>query len=525
MNRDASTKLLREHTGHFDVVIIGGGATGLGAAVDAASRGHQTLLIEKSDFAQSTSSRSTKLIHGGVRYLQQGNVSLVRDSLKERGLLKKNAPHLVSRQAFVIPTYKWWERPFYGIGLTLYDILAGKLSLGKSRRLSKVETLEQLPNLNPKNLVGGILYYDGQFDDARLAITLACTANQMGATLINYMECLHLTKTNGKVDGIEARDIETGELFKIKAKSVINATGVRVDTLRQKDEEGASKIIAPSQGIHFVLPKKFLPGNAALMIPKTNDGRVLFAVPWKNRVLLGTTDTPVDSILDEPKAFQEEKEFLFEHAAKYLEVSPKPEEILSIYAGLRPLVSIEKSSSTSSISRDHTIIVSKSGLITIAGGKWTTFRKMGEDVVNQAEITGKLIPRKCITESLPLKGTANQLDDDIYHTSPYGTNLKTIEAIQKNNPDSSEKIHPDLPYTVAEIIYHIENELARTVDDLLARRTRSLILNAQASIEAAPRVAKILGERLGKDDLFVEKQIMAFNEVASNYLSNTDKYD
>jgi glycerol-3-phosphate dehydrogenase len=324
VNRDTMIAALRDG-GTWDFIIIGGGATGLGAAIEAASRGYRPLLLEQRDFAQGTSSRSTKLVHGGVRYLRQGNVSLVIDALKERGTLLRNAPHLVHNLPFVVPNYDWWEGPFYGIGMKMYDLLAGRQGFGRSRLLSRARTRELIPTIEPEGLVGGVEYFDGQFDDARLAINMAATAVEQGAVLLNYVEVTGLRRTGaGEIRGVHARDGETGDEFELDARSVINATGVFSDRIRRMDEPGADALISPSQGVHIVLDRSFLPGDTAIMVPKTDDGRVLFAIPWLDSVVVGTTDTPVTETPLEPRPFDEEIEFLISHTARYLTRDPGP---------------------------------------------------------------------------------------------------------------------------------------------------------------------------------------------------------
>lgn len=491
MNRDESLARLRDD-GPFDFLIVGGGATGLGAAVDAASRGHKVALVEAHDFAKGTSSRSTKLVHGGVRYLKQGNVSLVVEALRERGRLAKNAPHLVHDLAFVIPTYKWWDGPFYGIGLKVYDTLAGKLGLGPSHVLDREETLARIPTVETDGLLGGVLYHDGQFDDSRLAIDLARTAERHGGVVVNYVRAVSLVKRNGLVAGAVLRDEERGEEFEVHAKAVVNATGVFVDALRQADDKDAKPIVAVSQGVHLVLPKRFLPGDSAIMVPKTSDGRVLFAVPWHDRVVVGTTDTPMPDADIEPRALEEERAFLMEHACRYLHEDPTPDDVLSIFAGLRPLVRHGDSSDTSALSRDHTILVSESGLLTVTGGKWTTYRKMGEDVVDQAEMIAGVDGKPCVTADLP---------------------IQTEEA-----DTTGEPLHPSLPLRSSEIGHFAKNEMARTVEDVLARRSRCLLLDAKASMEIADRVAALLAESLGRDDAWAAGQARAYRELAAGYV-------
>lgn len=503
-------------TKEFDICVIGGGATGLGIAVDAASRGCKTVLLERSDFAKGTSSRSTKLVHGGVRYLQQGNIKLVMEALKERGLLKKNAPHLVKDQSFVIPNYKWWENSFYGIGLKVYDWMAGSLGLGPSQILSKEETLALAPNLDENGLRGGILYHDGQFDDARLAIHLAMTADDHGAVILNYMNVIGLLKTKGIVCGVKAKDSFNGKEFEIKAKVVINATGIFSDSLVKLDDENAVSLITHSQGIHLVFDKEFLPSDTAIMIPRTDDGRVLFAVPWHNKVIVGTTDTSVENASEEPVALNSEIEFIMQHVSRYLKKDPLYSEIKTVFAGLRPLVK-NNSKITSAISRDHLIAVSDSELISITGGKWTTYRKMAEDVMEIAIHKAGMSDKECVTKNLHIHGYKETSD----FTSPlyyYGSDADAIRSMLENNPEMGELIHSSLPYIKAEIIWAVRNEMCMTVEDLLARRSRALFLDAKAAIESAPFVAGLMAKEMGKDENWIKKQVENFNLTAKNYL-------
>ncbi|WP_221028829.1 glycerol-3-phosphate dehydrogenase/oxidase [Actomonas aquatica] len=503
----------------FDVLVVGGGATGLGVAVDAASRGHRVALVEAIDFAKGTSSRSTKLVHGGVRYLKQGNVALVLEALRERGRMARNAPHLVRDQAFVIPAYRWWEGPFYGIGMKVYDGLAGRLGLAPSQWLSKEETLARIPTVEPEGLDGGVVYYDGQFDDARMAVHLAMTAVDLGARVVNYARCVGLLKSaDGQVIGATIRDEESGREFAVKAKAVVNATGVWVDELRQSDDAATKPVVAVSQGVHLVLPRRFLPGDAAVMVPKTSDGRVLFAVPWHDRVVVGTTDTARPAAAVEPRSLAEERDFLLEHARQYLAVDPTPEDVLSVFAGLRPLVKGGEGESTAALSRDHTVMVSPSGLITVTGGKWTTYRKMAEDVTDHVEMVGNLPERACVTVDLRIHGAGTDDARDKTVVDAYGTDRAAIDQLARDMPGGAELLHEDLPYSEAEVCWQVRAEMARTVEDVLARRTRALLLDARAAIACAPRVAAILAEELGRDEAWIAAQVEGFTTLARGYV-------
>lgn len=501
---------------HWDVLIIGGGATGLGAAVESASRGYKTLLLEQSDFAKGTSSRSTKLIHGGLRYLQQGNISLVTEALHERGNLFKNAPHLIHHLPFLVPSYHWWEGPFYGIGLKVYDALAGKLGIEPSKSLSRKETLKAIPTLEPEGLRGGVIYYDGQFDDARLALTLAQTCADLGGFPINYMKVTGLIKNKGHIIGVKARDVESGKTYRLRAKVIINATGVFSDGIRHMDNKKAKDIISPSQGVHLVLNRSFLPGDHAILVPHTDDNRVIFMIPWHNRVLIGTTDTPMKKTSLEPKPLKEEVDFLLKYAGRYLTKNPRRKDILSVFAGLRPLVKAGRDKNTASLARDHTVIISPSGLISIAGGKWTTYRKMGEDVIDKAMIVGDLAKRKSVTASLPLHGWKKNLDP-LKHWSPYGSDGPLLKKMMKKNKNLGELLHPKLPYRAVEVIWAVRYEMARTVEDVLSRRTRCLLLDAKASIEIAPKVAHLIAQELEYSGQWEKKQVQEYTLLARYY--------
>jgi glycerol-3-phosphate dehydrogenase len=501
----------------WDMVVIGGGATGLGVALEAVTRGYKTLLVEKYDFAKGTSSRSTKLVHGGVRYLAQGNIRLVQEALRERGILYRNAPHLVKNQAFLIPAYRWYEQWFYGLGLKIYDALAGKLGLSPAKLVSKKTTLAKLPLLKPKHLRGGVLYYDGQFDDARLAVNAAQTIAEQGGTVLNYFPVTHLIKNKqGKIEGLKAQDSETGLEYTIQAKLIVNATGVFADQILSMDNPQATPLLKPSQGIHLVLDKSFLQSDTALMIPNTSDGRVLFAVPWHGKVVVGTTDTPVNSIDFEPRALASEIDFILKTAAEYLIHPPQRADVLSVYAGLRPLVA-SKNAKTKDISRHHKIIQSDSNLLTIIGGKWTTFRKMGEDLVNFAEKSFQLLKTKSITHHVALHGATTQqaANNSLYF---YGTDLAKIQALIDQNPTWGEALHPDLSLNQAQIVWAIREEMARTIEDVLARRTRCLLLDARATLSIAPQVAHSMALELGYGIDWQKQQIDAFAKIAEKYI-------
>ncbi|HUF63270.1 MAG TPA: glycerol-3-phosphate dehydrogenase/oxidase [Verrucomicrobiales bacterium] len=509
ISRDRLLEEAEDASRIWDILVIGGGATGLGTALDAAARGYRTLLLEQSDFAKATSSRSTKLIHGGVRYLRQGDLPLLRESLRERGLLLRNAPHCVRRLPFVVPAYSTWDKPFYGIGLTIYDKLSGRWSLGPSRILSREETLAVLPALQPEGLRGGVRYFDAQFDDSRLALSLLQTFLSLGGIALNYVRVRELLKTGGRVQGASAEDGETGREYRLRARVVINATGIFTDSIRAMDQADAPPMMTTSQGVHLVLPEAFLPGGYAVMIPKTDDGRVLFAIPWHGRVLVGTTDTPVPGPVLDPAPLEEEIEFLLEHAGRYLIRGPAREDLLSVYAGIRPLARGKPGAKTSRISRNHVLTVSPSGLVTITGGKWTTYRQMAEDAVDLAAKIASLEPRACKTRSLVLQSQGESAGEG----HPAG--LRDLVAEQT---DWEQPLHPALPYLRAEVIRAARWEMARTVEDVLARRLRALILNARAAQDCAAATAALLAQELGRDEAWAQQQTAVFRRLAESYL-------
>ena len=506
----------------WDFLVIGGGATGLGTAVEAASRGYRTLLIERFDFAKGTSSRSTKLVHGGVRYLEQMNIQLVLDALQERGHMLRNAPHLVHDLSFVVPAYSYASLPYYGFGLKVYEWLSGKLSFGRSELLSASATLDKLPGIVAKGLRGGILYHDGQFDDARYAMTLLRTLEDLGGVAVSYVEATGLIEENGKVAGIHAVDRETDARFELKARVVVNAGGVFAEQIADLQGGTNETLLSVSQGTHFVLPKSFLPGNDALMIPKTADGRVLFAIPWHGATIVGTTDVAVGGPVVEPRPLAEEKQFLLEHIERYFGRRPKPEEILSVWSGLRPLVR-KAGTATSKLSRDHTILIAPSGLVTVTGGKWTTYRRMGQDTVDRAIGAARLPASRSRTREMPLHGA------DVTTAKPesewervYGSDLAALQALSGEDRWLDAPIHPRLPFLMREVVWAARHEMARTTEDVLARRTRALFLDARAAIEAAPAVARLLGKELHRSQTWIERDIETFTALAKGYLYEQD---
>ena len=518
MNRAQHLRQL-ETTKHWDIIIIGGGATGLGAAVDAAARGYKTLLLEQADFGKGTSSRSTKLIHGGVRYLQQGNIRLVRDALRERGLLLKNAPHIAHPIKLVLPAYRWYEKLYYGLGLKLYNFLSAKLSLGTTEILSVKKTQEYIQGLDGKKLSGGVVYYDGQFDDARLCIALALTASDIGGTVLNHCKVTGLIREHEQVKGVQLHDLITNRHMEARGTIVINATGVFVDDVLRMAEDGLPRTVSPSQGIHIVVEKRFFPGEHALFIPRTDDGRVLFAVPYHNRVIIGTTDTGIEQPILEPVPQEQEIDFVISHFNRYVHTGLQRSDVKSVFAGLRPLVKIPGQKKTAVLPRDHTIWVSKGGMLNISGGKWTTYRKMAQELILKAHYEAGLAYTRCQTETMKLHGWIKKVDyeDPLYY---YGSDAAAIRYLQHQG--YSQLLHADLPYTTAEVIWAVGHEMAMTLEDVLARRTRALFLDAKAAIEAAPLVAQLMMKELGQDEAWKQQQLQQFREVAKGYLIQPD---
>jgi len=522
LSRDKGIQRVRTRAKPWDLIIIGGGATGVGIAMDAANRGLECLLVEQSDFGKGTSSRSTKLVHGGVRYLRQGNITLVRDALRERSLLLRNAPHLVHDLSFLIPCKSRWDRFFYGTGLWLYDRLSIRNSFGRSRQLSASDAQMLAPAVQPKRLQGGVVYHDGQFDDSRLLINMARTAVENGACLVNYLAVTKILKNdNGQVQGVSLFDLETQTELIAEARCVVNATGPFCDAIRRMDDQNCEPMVAASQGVHLVLPRHFFPGNLALMVPETADGRVLFLIPWHDRIIVGTTDTPIDRATMEPQPQADEIKFLLDTLSQYLVTPPTLADVRSIFTGVRPLVRDDKSARTASLARDHVLKLSSSGLLTITGGKWTTVRKMSEDCVDRiVKILGCHV-RPCQTKSMPIHGAdlkATRGSQALDSRSYYGSDLQQIKKLEKDNPALAEKLHPSLDIRGSDILWAVDMEMARTVEDVLARRTRSLFLDSRASLEIANKSAEVMSEHLGRDQTWIEQQVATFQETAKHFL-------
>ena len=492
----------------FEVLVIGGGATGLGIAVDAASRGFRTALVDAGDFAQATSSRSTKLVHGGVRYLASGQIHLVYEALHERAVMMRNAPHLVHPQAFLLPTYTHWELPYYGAGLLAYDLLSGRSTMGPTRLLGRRASVEQIPNLQAEKLSGSVLYHDGQFNDARLALALARTAQDHGATVLNYARCVAFLRDGQRISGARVQDLETGREYEVRARVIFNATGIFTDELRRMGDASTAPLLTVSRGTHLVVAASVLGGSAGIMVPKTKDGRVIFAIPWQGKVVVGTTDLPAPTPLMEPGHDADEIDFLLETVNPYLTRRIDRGEILSVFSGLRPLVT-GAASKTSKISREHHIDVSAQGIITVAGGKWTTYRRMAEDALAFAEKQGTLERRPCRTATLALHGASTKPNADAA-LREYGSDVGAIEQLKADDPALGRRLDPELPYSVAQVLYGVRQEMARTVEDVLSRRTRALLLDEKAALRAAPQVAALLRVELGRDEGWAGAQVRDF---------------
>ena len=501
----------------WDVIVVGGGCAGLGAAVEASARGYRTLLVEREDFTSGTSSRSTKLVHGGVRYLRQGHVSLVMGALKERGRLRKNAPHLVSDLSLVIPAYAVWEKPYYGIGLKAYDLLAGRRNLGPSRILSRRQALDRISTLKGDGLRGGVLFHDGQFDDARLGWTLVRTMLNLGGVALNRVEAVGFLESRGAIRGVRLRDVVGGAEWEVRASVVVNATGPWADETRALDEPDAGPGVVMSQGSHIVVSSRHLPGSTAVLVPSTDDGRVLFAIPWHNHVIIGTTDVALPGPDRSPAPSGDEIDYLIEHAARYLYRPLDRDDILSAWSGLRALARSGSSGSTAELSRDHAISVSRAGLVTVVGGKWTTYRKMGQDTIDRAAEVGHLSPVSSPTARMRLHGH-DERTDLLPPWRVYGSDAQHIQDMEAAEPDLRAVLHPSLPYRKSQVVWAARHEMATSVEDVLMRRTRALFLHARGALEAAPTVAELMARELGQGDDWIREQIRSFGGLAQGFL-------
>ncbi len=519
MERSAQIKKLSDEKKIWDIVVVGGGATGLGVAVDAATRGMSVACLEKTDFAKCTSSRSTKLVHGGVRYLQKGDVMLVLEALRERGRMKANAPHLVKDQAFVISNYRYWDNFLYFCGLTFYDLLSFGFGYGRSKFISAKKVMKYIPTSVEKGLKGGVVYHDGQFDDSRMAINLAQTCVENGGTVANQVTVTGiLHDQRGKVAGVKCVDNLSGETYTLHARSVVNAAGCFVDDIMHMDSPDHSKMVTPSQGVHLVLDMKFLQSDYAIMVPKTSDGRVLFAVPWHDKVVVGTTDIVRPTAEEEPRPLKEEIDFILGTAGLYMNPAPTYKDILSVFAGQRPLAAPKKEGkNTKEISRSHKVIVSENGLVTITGGKWTSYRLMAEDTVNKAIEVSEQPSRKCVTKKFHIHGYRKN-PDLTNHMYVYGADEPKILDLLRHDQTLSEKLSPKYGYTMAEVLWAVREEMAVSVEDVLARRVRLLFVDAREAMNAAPKVAALMAKELGKDQSWIDAQVESFTNTAKSYI-------
>ncbi|HVG04420.1 MAG TPA: glycerol-3-phosphate dehydrogenase/oxidase [Burkholderiaceae bacterium] len=471
IDRERLLAQLRERR-EWDVVIIGGGATGLGIALDASARGFRTALIEARDFASGTSSRSTKLIHGGVRYLAQGNVKLVREALSERALLLANAPRLVRPLKFIVPCYRLLEREFMRVGLGIYDALAGRQGIGDTHWLSRAETIARLPGVKTHGLLGGVEYWDAQFDDARLAIALMRTAVRTGAVAVNYVEAERIDIAGGRVGAIVAHDVLSAERFELRAKVVFNTTGVWADQVRRQLDATAAPLTVVSRGSHIVVPSSFLPGAAGMMIPRTTDGRVLFAIPWRERLMIGTTDVAANGPTWTPEASEAEIDFILATARSYLQAAPSAGDVLATFAGLRPLFSPRAAHATKTISREHAIVIERQNLITVIGGKWTTYRKMALDALNQAATAGLLDARLCTTAGITL---------DVDESVEAACSAAEASVLAGGGADIASYVR-----------LAARHEQAHRGEDVIARRLRVESIDRAAALKAMPAVQAAL---------------------------------
>lgn len=489
--------------GVWDVLILGGGANGLGCALDASLRGYRTLLLEKNDFAAGTSSRSSKMIHGGVRYLKRGDIPMVRSALRERDILLRNTGGLVKEQRFIIPLYSVIDLGLYMAGMRVYDLLAQGQQMKRSQFLSAAAVRQCLPGLCSIGLKGGIAYSDGHFDDARLALSIAQGAARQGATLMNYASAVGLLKASraGKVEGVMVHDEHTHQEYEIRSRLIINATGVFVDSILAMDNPHLRKLHRISQGSHIVLPAEFLPGDYAMLIPKTSDGRVLFCLPWYGRLLIGTTDMEMTRATEEPHPQERELNFLLNTCSRYLARKPDFTAILSMFSGQRPLPDRYGSKPTKQLSREHRIDISSSGLVSILGGKWTTYRAVAQEALDKGLAS---IGDECRSHST-----------DMVKLGELGTQMSEIE---EEDPKNRELISPHFPYKIAQIIAAVRYEMAATLTDVMARRTRMLLLDVRKARQCAPQVAHIMAKELGEKEPWIQRQQKDFYQLTRQYL-------
>ena len=501
----------------WDIIVVGGGCTGLATALDASARGYRTLLIERGDFTSGTSSRSTKLIHGGVRYLRSGQTGLVYRGLRERHRLRRNAPHLIDTLPLIVPAYRWWERPWYAAGLKLYDALALGRSLGASRLLNRRACLDHVSTLQGRGLRGGVLFHDGLFDDTRLGWALIRTAANLGCVALNYAEAVGLVESRGMVRGVRVRDLVGGAEWIAHGAVVVNATGPFADTVLRMDESRPASAVVLARGAHIVVGRAFLPGRTAVLVPSTDDGRVLFAIPWHGHVLIGTTDVRVAAPSGEPVASDAEVDYLLDHAGRYLNRPIARGDILSAWAGLRALAAVGTEQNTAALSRDHSVRVSQRGLVTVTGGKWTTCRKVAQDVVTVSAAVGNLSRAHSTTARMRLHGysTRRHVGDP---WKVYGADAPAIREMEVGDESLSRLMQPGLPYRLSQAAWAARSEMAVNVEDVLARRTRALFLNAQAASAAAPAVAGVMARELGHGEDWVAEQVRAFGALATRYL-------
>jgi len=538
-------RLARER---FDVLVIGGGITGAGVALDATARGYSVALVEKADFASGTSSKATKLVHGGIRYLPQFDFALVHEALVERGLLVRNVPFLVRPLAFVLPLYENAHRPVgipfappkgYGLGLMLdaglwmYDLMAGRLNVARHKRISAQKALELTPALRGDGLKEAFLYYDAQTNDTRLTVTVLRTAAQRGAVITNYTEVIGFTRADGKLNGARVRDVQTGQEFTVSARHIVNAAGVFAERVTALTGDESRVAIEPSKGVHLVVARERVRiTDTALVLPETDDGRILFVIPWGARAVIGTTDTGTGN-LDDPEASPQDIAYLLDHVNRYMKVNLSGDDILSVYAGYRPLVK-SKEERAANLSRTHVVLQEPNGMVVIVGGKLTTYRRMAQDTMDViAKRDGMAIAHP--TERLPLAGAVGWRDAQreieergralgldqrvIEHLEfNFGGNARGVLDVIGEDPALGEKIISDLPYLRAEVIYACRAEMAQTLEDVLARRTRIMLEDADRGAGVAEPVATLMARELGWSSDRVRSEVEKYRTLVGHQL-------